>query len=980
MSKGILIISLTFFVILLFAKVVSGMCVNNQPGWLGRSSCTDVCSGSGELCYSGCTNSQCSNCQDSCSAGSHYCYCIDKHIILSFDLPYAFGSPYVKVVQGYSNKTTITAVIQDYPVSQPLSLSASNIPNGISVSFSPVSCQVNSANAICYSNITISASPNAVPMYPFFINITATADIRSNFTILELYVLPSSITKIVDARPTCNETRAYLIQYNSTLARYGCFNGYDNINCAGNIKTCTDNSAKSCMIGYSVPTWGGLMIISECMNVQPINKCSTICSGQSLECARGCNNPTDCHNSCNDNSYYCLCSGVPSDTFKLWIEDPNENLLVNGADMGDCTKYGDTTECFYNYKICDSRGVYQGLMYYNTSFTEWKPWFCGCENGNITLSPAMNYSLFSNVVSIDFFNINGKIMAVPVYVIDVMGGIPSEPFYPEFMAMSIRDPNGNNIFDNILLGECSSSSSTTSCFAKCHFCDINGWYQGSLSRMDSSGNILSTGWKNLWCCGQDCPVSPDSLLSVYISGYKTCSVSANMSSNLNGKQWNIQDSNGNVKCSGTVSGTSYTYTCQNWTVGVGTHTYNLYVDNTKMDSKRVDCKVSETCDYNRKCEGSENCLTCQNDCGCSINQTCSFDGTCKNIPTPPPCNKNGLCEPGEGCTCSDCIGKKDSCGEGDLICLITTDPSTNNTCQCPSDKPYWCTNHCDISSNCTCGNGIPDQGENCKNCPNDVGCLNGTRCCQDGTCGKDCSGSGCDSNVICDRNETYYETCDCSDCLYSQDRCMKGDVCIIGDECGCNPISDGICTSDLSCVASDPDCQCNNNGICETGETQDGCPTDCSTKVIVSPSKLYPGEKVNVTVYFNDSRYVGGENAKIVLYIDSTPWTSCAVHDSKWVDNLKWDKSASWMADNVIGSIQGISPSSVNIVSTNSYAKIKFDCTVPSDLPQGIHILKAVPYIYSKEIKLGSSETQFTVSSNSLIIAKLILFSIKLIF
>jgi hypothetical protein len=767
------------------------------------------------------------------------------------------------------------------------------------------------------------------------------------------------------------------------------------------------------MCGYTSDCCIGLSCVG--------NVCDDNCGFETQMC---CAIPNTYNQPKCDSGLICLNNVCTQPIMKIWIKEPDVNQVSCSSfdsesscneNRGCKWKFIGCSDCTYPNCGSDGKCVSGGGTTHNGNYTDFNPDMCQYFDQSSCVGYSDNGCVWQYTGCANAQSCSGS---------------------SESACNSCNQCHSNYgciyspsyIVDGTYMPDCSRTYYTESCLSYYHTCNVNGWYQGQV--MDIGTGAYSP-WTNLWCCGPDCPITvSNSSLSVYISGYKICNVSANMTSNLDGKYWEIKDENGNVECSGTVSGTDYSYTCQNWTVGVGTYTYSLYVDNMKAEnSKTVDCPVSETCNYNRKCDGNENCLNCV-DCGCTINQTCSSDETCKNIPTPPPCNYDGICQQGEGCTCSDCIGKKDSCGDGDLVCLTTpvqtcvpdynsgscckngicaasfintppgyncnfngcdenclpimnctstTPVQTNDTCQCPSDKPYWCVDHCDISPNCTCGNGIIDEGENCKNCPNDAGCSSGLRCCQDGVCRSDCNGPGCDLNQICDRNETYYETCDCSDCTYLQDRCILGDICTADGKCGCNPISDGICTRDISCIASDPDCQCNNNGICEPGETQDGC-SDCNTKVIVSPSRLYPSEKINVTAYFNDSRYVIGENAKVVLYIDNTPWTSCAVHDSKWKDDLNWDGNTNWIANNVMGRIQGPISSSVKITSINSYARIDFDCTVPPDLSQGTHTLKAVPYIYSKEIELGSSETQFTVPNNSLMLMKFILFSIKLIF
>lgn len=90
-------------------------------------------------------------------------------------------------------------------------------------------------------------------------------------------------------------------------------------------------------------------------------------------------------------------------------------------------------------------------------------------------------------------------------------------------------------------------------------------------------------------------------LNVSISGAGTCTVTASLTATLcNGKFWQVRD-DGTTKCSGTVSGSPYSYTCSSWTVGVGSYVYSLYIDGVKKDSKSVTCSATPneppTCNY-----------------------------------------------------------------------------------------------------------------------------------------------------------------------------------------------------------------------------------------------------------------------------------------------------------------------------------------------------------------------------------------------
>ncbi len=116
--------------------------------------------------------------------------------------------------------------------------------------------------------------------------------------------------------------------------------------------------------------------------------------------------------------------------------------------------------------------------------------------------------------------------------------------------------------------------------------------------------------------------------------------------------------------------------------------------------------------------------------GCPIGTTKCLDGscslTCRNTDTDyAPCNRDGVCEGTEGCTCLDCGNQADSCMPG-AVCRyfgeILPDPKNPGTpltgfglCICPQ------------------GTALADDGS----CKKD-GCLPGTNRCADGSCLTEC--------------------------------------------------------------------------------------------------------------------------------------------------------------------------------------------------------------------------------------------------
>ena len=533
------------------------------------------------------------------------------------------------------------------------------------------------------------------------------------------------------------------------------------------------------------------------------------------------------------------------------------------------------------------------------------------------------------------------------------------------MKIWIKDPNGNYVVSGTDMSGCTPSGSTETCYNYYYTCRVTGWYQGRVQDVDSG---TYSPWTNLWYCTCECSSG------VCCDGcdYKPSSTVCNQQYQTDyGCPWGtVCGDNVGVRykhqyCSGTSSSCSGSVSnWGSWSVYDSCGDVETCADDDSSCNYEFDCSCG-----NNVCDYSENCLNCIQDCGCTINTLCCPDGICKSSCESVNCDYDDLCEVGESCNCADCYDEKDACRD-DLICDETT-----NTCQCPPDKPYWNEDLQICGPSPLCGNGVCDDGENCCNCPYDCGCGYEKIChclnydtCTDCSC-QDEDGGPCNYNDICDSNEV----CNCPDCHGWEDRCLRGLVCSSETErCDCKLLPDGICPDDPDCELVDPDClKCDNDNICEDEETQDNCGDDCRTIVTISPPQMYAGAEVNVTVYFNDSRYASGENAKIKLYIGDVEWSNCPIHNSRWED-MGCDMSSHWE-----GMYQ---ESHIEITSLDNYAEISFNCTVPTDLPQGTHILRVVPSIFSEEIELNAGESEFFVVNNFFLFLKFILDSIKMIF
>jgi len=178
-------------------------------------------------------------------------------------------------------------------------------------------------------------------------------------------------------------------------------------------------------------------------------------------------------------------------------------------------------------------------------------------------------------------------------------------------------------------------------------------------------------------------------------------------------------------------------------------------------------------------------------CACPPQRTLCADNTCRENctgPGLPICTDDGLCQPGEGCNCIDCIGKQDSCTGGALcdantslcVCPINTTLLSDLTCGDPGPGSDCNSNGiCEFGEGCDCDDcwNQPDSciyGAICDPFQATCQCGEGTQLCEDGTCREDCGEiSLCWDNGIVEPGET----CGCVDCDREQCECPFGHIC-----------------------------------------------------------------------------------------------------------------------------------------------------------------------------------------------------------
>ncbi len=224
------------------------------------------------------------------------------------------------------------------------------------------------------------------------------------------------------------------------------------------------------------------------------------------------------------------------------------------------------------------------------------------------------------------------------------------------------------------------------------------------------------------------------------------------------------------------------------------------------------------------CHGSGDLYWRNQDCSESFALSCNGNGCwgvpggavgC-NSPPPPPSCPDGSCNGGETCSscsadCGVCPPPPPGCGDGSCNGGETCSTCSADCGVCPPPPPW-------------CGDGSCNGGESCSTCSADCGACppgcDGDYVCEAGetagSCPSDCDGGSCNTASCSGWNNQACDGWSCVDQRHQSRSCSDPD-CGSGDE--------NRCVNDAACAPPPP--SCDNDYICEAGETAGSCPNDC---------------------------------------------------------------------------------------------------------------------------------------------------------
>ena len=147
---------------------------------------------------------------------------------------------------------------------------------------------------------------------------------------------------------------------------------------------------------------------------------------------------------------------------------------------------------------------------------------------------------------------------------------------------------------------------------------------------------------------------------------------------------------------------------------------------------------------------------------------------------------------------------------------------------------------------------------------------------------------------------------------------------------------------------------CNNNNVCDYGETAQSCPSDCFTRVSVYPKTVSPGQEVELTIEFSAANFTYGYGMREMARNVSFNIT---------IAGMKWSTELCKIAYNIIeteqvwedyqqqrhgGMHEQYDIEYMEIDRARNYLKITAKCKVPTTLGTGRYQVEVIPILHSE--------------------------------
>jgi hypothetical protein len=187
--------------------------------------------------------------------------------------------------------------------------------------------------------------------------------------------------------------------------------------------------------------------------------------------------------------------------------------------------------------------------------------------------------------------------------------------------------------------------------------------------------------------------------------------------------------------------------------------------------------------------------------------------------------------------------------------------------------------------------------------------------------------------------------------------------CYTGTGSG-EPCEPAITYDSEDCVAV-----CDGDGVCEAGETQEGCSSDCNTKVSLPSRYVMPGQKIKIKIEFTDGRIDCTHDFQLNYYIDGSVWEiEDSICHGKKMSEFGWPMGEGEWSHTIKckgGMHECEKEHSDEEINLTIYCEkyriiVEHEAYIPEHLVGGVYTISITPILYSP-IELNSATSSIIV-------------------